>query len=279
MSTSVSPANRVPIFGRRRVCGAAAAALLSALLLAPSAARSAENLLVPGADFSQLALEKGAWCRYVVVDEALGQADSTEVYVGVPSAERTAKGPAFWLEIATRPLGAGGEEAQVLKLLVLESIAGLSEGDSLGDFVLRLYIRKGGRPAEERDPATFKDLSLVVPTAESSWETSEGVMVEAPAGRFTTKKRTRTALEEQEVPTGKVRLIKKSRDDFTVWFSDEVPVFRLVKCVVERWRETETVPRIAGIPVSGRKYSKTTAELAGFGLDAEPVLIIDSPKR
>ena len=53
----------------------------------------------------------------------------------------------------------------------------------------------------------------------------------------------------------------------------------MVKCVVERWRETETVPRIPGVPVSGRQYSKTTAELTGFGKNAEPILPIDSPKR
>jgi hypothetical protein len=251
--------------------------LLMWVLLVPVAGESAENLLVPGADFSQLVVKKGAWCRYVVVDEALGQEDSTEVYVGVSASEATPRGPGFWLELATKPLGTGGDEGQILKLLVLEGITGFSEGDSLGDYVLRLYIKKGTRPIEEVDPKKYEDFSLIVPTAESSWESAEGEAVSTATGRFTCTKKTRAVQDEKEIPTGRVKLIQKSRDDYTVWFSSDVPLFRLVKCVIERSRETDMVPRIAGIPVSGEKYSKTTAELTGFGFDAKPVLSLDSP--
>ena len=253
--------------------------LLLCLLVTPAAAEPAENLLVPGADFSQLVLKKGAWCRYIVVDEALEQEDSTEVYVGVPAAETTPRGPAFWLELATRPLGNGEEEGQILKLLVLEGITGFSKGDSLGDYIVRFYIKKGTRPAEEADPRTYEDFSLIVPTAESLWESFEGVAITTPAGRFSCAKKTRIVQDDREIPTGRVKLIKKSRDDYAVWFDNDVPLFRLVKCVIERSRETDMVPRIAGIPVSGEKYSKTTAELTGFGFDARPVLSLDSRDR
>lgn len=253
--------------------------LLLCLLVTPATAEPAENLFVPGADFSQLVLKKGAWCRYIVVDEALGQEDSTEVYVGVPAAETTPRGPAFWLELATRPLGNEEEDGQILKLLVLEGITGFSEGDSLGDYIVRFYIKKGSRAAEEANPKTYEDFSLIVPTAESSWESSEGVAITTPAGRFSCTKKTRTVQDDREIPTGRVKLIKKSRDDYAVWFDNDVPLFRLVKCVIERSRETDMVPRIAGIPVSGEKYSKTTAELMGFGFDARPVLSLDSPDR
>ena len=261
------------------IWGVGAAVLLVGLVSWPRGSGSAENLLVPGAEFSQLVLERGAWVRYLVVDEALGQEDSSEVYVGIPAVETTARGPAFWLELAIGPVGGNDDETQILKLLVLDGITGFSEGDSLGDYVLRLYIKKGGRPAEEKDPRTYEDLSIIVPTAESSWVSTDGVTVRASGGQFTCTKKTRTVEDEQEIPTGKVRLVRKSRDDFTVWFSNDVPVFRLVKCVVERSRETDTIPRITGIPVSGKKLSRTTAELAGFGFNAEPVLTIDSPQR
>ena len=108
---------------------------------------------------------------------------------------------------------------------------------------------------------------------------TDGIPVTAAGKSFTCTEKTRTVQDDREIPTGKVKLIKKSRDDYTAWFCSDVPVFRMVKCVVERWRETETVPRIPGVPVSGRQYSKTTAELTGFGKNAEPILPIDSPKR
>jgi hypothetical protein len=253
--------------------------LLVCLLVAAGGAHAAESLLVPGADLSQLVLKKGAWCRYAVVDEALGQKDSTEVYVGVPAAESTPQGPAFWLELASRPLGAGDEEGQILKLLVLEAVTRFSEGDSLGDYVVKFYIKKGTRAVEEADPKTYEDFSLIVPTSESSWETIEEVPTTTRAGEFSCVKKTRVVEENKEIPTGRVKLIKKSRDDYTVWFDNSVPLFRLVKCVIERSRETVMVPRVAGIPVSGTQYSKTTAELTGFGSDAKPVLSVESRSR
>ena len=252
---------------------------LGSLLVGTRPGQAAETLLVPGAEFSQLVLEKGAWCRYVIVDEALGQEDSSEVYVGLPAVETTPRGRAFWLELSSTPLGGGEEEGQILKLLVLEGITGFSEGDSLGDYVLELYIKKGARPVEEKDPGTYEDFSLIVATAESSWSTTDAVPATTPAGRFSCTKKTRTVQADQEIPTGKTRLIRKSRDDFEVWFCNDVPVFHLVKCVIERSRETDIVPRIAGVPVGGKKYSRTTAELTGFGLDARPILRIDSPNR
>jgi hypothetical protein len=257
----------------------ASVALFAAIFLWTGEGRATENMLVPGADLSQLVVTEGAWCRYLVLDEALDQEDSTEVYVGLPSRAVTDGGPAFWLEISTKPLNAPESEAQVLKLLVLEAIREFSEGDSLGQYVLQLYIRKGERPAEKTDPATYEDLSLIVPTAESAWESRSGVSVEAAGQRLVCTEKSRTVEEVQEIPTGKVKLIKESRDDYRVWFCNDVPVFHLVKCVVERWRDTETVPRIPGIPVSGSKYSKTTAELTGYGYDAEPILTVDSPNR
>jgi hypothetical protein len=253
--------------------------LLLCLLSVAGGTLAAESLLVPGADLSQLVVKKGAWCRYIVVDEALGQEDSTEIYVGVPATESTPRGPAFWLELASRPLGGGDEERQVLKLLVLEAVTRFSEGDSLGDYVVKFYIKKGTRAVEEADPKTYEDFSLIVPTSESSWESIEEVPTTTRAGEFSCVKKTRVVEENKEIPTGRVKLIKKSRDDYTVWFDNSVPLFRLVKCVIERSRETSMVPRVAGIPISGPQYSKTTAELTAFGSDAKPVLSVESRSR
>jgi hypothetical protein len=69
-----------------------------------------------------------------------------------------------------------------------------------------------------------------------------------------------------------VRLIKTARDDFTVWFCDDVPMFHLARCEISRVRRTETKPIITGIPPSATKNSKTTAELVAFGFDAKPIL-------
>jgi hypothetical protein len=63
------------------------------------------------------------------------------------------------------------------------------------------------------------------------------------------------------------------------WFCDEVPLFRVVKCIVDRSRETKTVPRIASIPVSGKRRSRTTAGFRGLGINTEPVIVAGPGRR
>jgi len=131
----------------------------------------------------------------------------------------------------------------------------------------------------EEDPSEREEFSTIVPTADSSWVTAPGVPVSTEGGHFACEKKTRSAQSDQEIPTGRVKLIKKARDDYTVWFCSELPVFRMAKCVIERSRETYTVPRLTGIPASGVKESRTAAELVAYGFDAKPILIVDSNNK
>jgi hypothetical protein len=252
-------------------------ALLFALftVVSTGTALADNTFFIPGVDFSKLVLEEGAWCRYRVADEALGLIDSSEIYVGVPSRQVTPEGPAFWVEIETRPVGAGNEDSQVLKLLVLERITRFSVGDSLGDYVVKLYNKSGTHPPREEDPKGSKRFSLVIPTTDSSWAATPDVPTVTAGGRFTCIKKERVVVDDKEVPTGNVTLIKRARDDFKVWFCDDIPVFRLARCEIIRFRETETVPPITGIPASGRKISRTTAELVAFGYDARSILPLE----
>jgi hypothetical protein len=236
----------------------------------------ADDFLVPGVDFSKLDLKTGAWCRYLVVDEALDQIDSTEIYVAIPESEMTPQGRAYWVELRSALVGAAPDESEVLKLLILERITEFSEGDLFGDFVLKLYIKRGAGPVENKDPNEYEQFSTIVPTADSSWVTVSDVPAGTSAGNFTCMKKTRSVQTEQEIPTGKVKLIKKARDDYSVWFCADVPVFRMAKCLIERSRETDTVPRLTGIPASGVKESRTAAELVAYGFDAKPILPTDS---
>jgi hypothetical protein len=246
------------------------------IILAHTAAWGAgsdsSTFLIPGVDFSRLTLEKGAWCRYYVADEALGVVDSTEVYIGVTQREMTSHGDAFWVEIESRPRGGSSADADVLKMLVLEKIHSFAEGDSLGQYVVKLYNKSGIHPPQEEDPKQYKDFSLVIPTTDSTWSTTADVPMGTTAGEFSCTMKHRIVNNDKEVQTGDVRLIKTSRDDFTVWFSDDVPMFHLARCEINRVRRTDVRPRITGIPPSATKDSKTTAELVAFGFDAKPIL-------
>ena len=235
-------------------------------------AASVEGFLVPGVDFAKLTFREGAWCRYAVVDEALGQVDTTDIYVAIVQGLETPRGDAYWVEIESRLRGASEEDREVMKLLVLERITKFSDGDSLGDYVLELYIKNGLQSPRREDPKKYKDFSLVIPTTDSTWQATESVSVATLAGEFSCTKKHRLHEDIQEIPTGNITLIKRARDDFAVWFADEIPIFHMAKCEILRLRETDTIPRISGIPVAGGKDSRTTAELTGFGFDAKSLI-------
>jgi hypothetical protein len=241
-----------------------------------SPARGADDaFLIPGADFSRLTLDAGAWCRYLVVDEALDEADSTEIYIGVPQRVETDHGTAYWVEMETRARGAADREPEILKMLILGKIRDCAVGDSLGQYVLRLYIRNGTHPIHEENPRRYEGFSLVVPTTDSTWTSVPDVTIRTGAGEFTALRKQRTVTDDREIKTGKVTIVKKSSDSFSVWFSDQVPVFHLVRCEIDRSRETTTEPRLAGIPVAGDRRSKTTAELTSYGHHAKEILPLE----
>jgi hypothetical protein len=252
---------------------------IAVLLFFPPPSSASNDFIVPGVDFSHMALTSGAWCRYLIVDEALGQVDSTDVYIGLPSREITPRGPAVWVEIETRVRGGRDEGGELMKFLVLEDIVRSTEGDTLADYVLKLYIKKGFGSAAEEDPGKYENFSLIHTALDSSWTYEAEQPVRTPAGDFSCTMKTKVTCEEQHIPTGTVKIIKKVEDRMTVWSSDTVSIFHMVKCVIERSRETETVPRLRGIPVSGKKESRTTAELTGFGFDAKPVMLVGSSPR
>ena len=236
--------------------------------------RSADSFIVPGIDFTKTTLDAGAWCRYVVIDEALGEVDTTDVYIGIPEQENSPYGPAYWVEIESHLRGSGPDGREVMRMLVTEEITGLAEGDSLGSFVLKLYIKSGSNPPQEENPKTYRDFSLVTPTSDSSWTIIEGVSQATAAGDFECTLKERSTTNDREFKTGNITLIKKASDDYSVWFCDDVPVFRLVRCEIDRVRRTETKPHIGGMPTPGDQTSRTTAELVEYGFDAAPLLSI-----
>jgi hypothetical protein len=251
--------------------------LLACLAIAPPSIAHAinDNFFLPGVDVSRIDLIPGAWCRYLVVDKALGINDSTEVYFAVASRAGGSEGDAYWVEIQNMPRGAGSEGAEIYKLLIKGSITQASPQDTLLRYVSRFYIKKGNEPPAAEDPSHLREFSLGPPAPESQWMIESGVTVTTPAGDFLCEKKQLAVAAEKEIPTGRIKLIEKRNDLWTVCFADEVPVFHLVHCRIERCKETKAVPEVPGIPSSGRRESETIVELLGFGFDAEPLVRIE----
>jgi hypothetical protein len=234
----------------------------------------AESLLLPGIDLRHADFKVGSWCRYVVTDEAMGETDSSEVYMAIVGRETTPGGAAYWLEIESGPSGAPEEEREIARALVDERVRTMAEGDSLYHYVTRLYIRKGRGPVETGDPRDLKRLTIVSPTTESDWKTEPRVVVKTPAGELSCDMRHFESDESRDVPTGRVTLKQRRTDRVRVWVSPAVPIFHLAKCDIERTRESKTVPPVRGIPDAGPKRSRTTSVVVAYGQGAKARLSI-----
>jgi hypothetical protein len=94
------------------------------------------------------------------------------------------------------------------------------------------------------------------------------VTLQTPQGRLLCDRKHLVVEDKREIPMGRVTLIKNDSDVYDVWFCEDVPIFRVAKCVIERLRDSRTVPSVPGIPNKEREESRTTVELVGFGSDA-----------
>lgn len=244
----------------------------------------ADSFVLPGVDAADIRLESGRWCRYIVVDEAMGEVDSTSFYIAVLGhqsvrvdgvhADDTRADEAYWVEFESSPVGAPSGERDVTKALISSKIKDYAYGDSLYRYVYEMYIKKGDEPVQPADPYDLKQVTLANPTSESDWIRHPDSTVSTPMGPIVSTWKELTVEEAREIPTGRVTLLQHNVDRFRVWSSEEVPIFSLVKCVIERSRESKTVPAVPGIPTAGARESRTTAVIVDFGDGARPILSV-----
>jgi len=251
------------------------AALVAALAPAGVArAAEAESLLLPGIDMRSVEFTVGAWCRYLVVDEAMGDADSSTVYLAVVGREKTPAGNAYWLEIESSPLGAPPDDRDLARALVDERVRTMAEGDSLYHYISRFYVKKGGGPVETGDPRDLRRLTVVSPAAETDWKLEPESVLSTPAGKLTCQRRHFERDESRDIPRGKVTLTLRKNDRVQVWIAPAIPIFHLARCEIDRTREARTVPPVKGIPDSGPKHSRTTSEIVGRGTGAKALISV-----
>jgi len=235
-------------------------------------------MLLPGLDVRNADFKVGAWCRYLVIDDAEGIVDTTSLYIAVVGvAKGLSGGTAFWLELDNGPYGSPPNERDTARALLSDKIRFRTEGDSLYHYIERLYTRKGLGPVEEADPRNLERFALTPPTSDSNWIVETDQPVETPMGTITCERKTFSVKDSKEIPRGKIRILQKSSDLFDVWTSPEVSLFHLVRCVVQRERESKIVPEMAGIPDTGAKLSKTTSVLIEYGEGAKPLIALPNP--
>ncbi len=238
----------------------------------PAVAEETQSVLLPGLDLRDADLSVGAWCRYLVVDEAMGERDSSSVYIAVVGREKNAESDSYWLEIETAPEGTREADRDVYRLLIDGAVRSMAPDDSLSRYVRRIYIKKGRGEVREGDPNDLARLTIVSPTSDKDWTVVPATTIDTPAGTFSCDMRRFESDVTREIPTGHVKLVQRRVDRVRVWISPRVPIFHLVQCEIERVRESRTIPRVRGIPDAGPRESRTTSILVGSGTGARSLL-------
>jgi len=251
-----------------------AAAAMIVVTSGSSRAAETESLLIPGVDMRKIEFKVGAWCRYRVVDEAMGERDTSIVYLAVVGSEKTARGTAYWLEVESAAAGAPKAERDAARALIDERIKSMAPGDSLHQYISRFYTRKGDGPVEAGDPKQLRRLNMASPGQENVVTAEHDLEITTPAGTFVCMKTSFVAYDARDIPSGRVILKQKRTDRVEVCTSPSVPLFHLVKSEIERTRESRTVPPVRGIPESGPKTSRTTSVLIAHGTGAKPLIQI-----
>jgi hypothetical protein len=245
---------------------------LLGLCAAPAPGAEVESLLLPGIDLRTIEFTVGAWCRYRVVDEAMGLSDTSTVYLAVVGRENVAGAAAYWLEVESIPPGGDRSERDTARALIDERIRDGSAGDSLHAYISRFYTRKGDGAVREGDAGQLRRLRIASPASPSDWTIVPGQSVPTPAGSFVCEKRFFVSTQTRDVPSGRVVLKQKRSDRVEVFTSAKVPLFHLVRSEIVRTRESRTVPPVRGIPETGPKTSRTTSLLVAHGTGARPLL-------
>lgn len=244
-------------------------AVVSVLAIGSARAADAESLLLPGIDIRSIDFAVGTWCRYRVVDEALGQADTSEVMLAIVGRESTPDGPAYWLEIETCPLGGSDDDRDCSRVLVDDRVRTMAAGDSVYHFVRRFYIKKGNGPVEAGDPRDLKRLTVVFPDSGSLVGVMSDMRIRTAAGAINCELSQFETDESRDVPAGRIVIRQRRVDRVKVWVSLVIPVFHLARCEIERLRESKAVPPVRGVPDSGPRTSRTTSEILSYGTGAK----------
>lgn len=251
------------------VCGGICLLIMACM---PAACLALEGFVIPTIAFSHLQIEPGNWCEYLVIEESMGQQDSSMLSLSIPGAGEAADPGYFWFELKGQPLGGAVRDAVIVKLLLSEKIRQFSERDSLGKYVAAIYIKEGDEPVRAGDFEALSRLEQESAGGESPWLAAGKEQLAAGAGDFSCEIFERVVSYEKTVPVRNSKLITTVFDRHRSWFAGEVPLFQMVRYTAERSRNTRMDPPIAGVPVAGARASNTYVELVGFGTGAKTLL-------
>jgi hypothetical protein len=249
------------VSARRRILDALRlAAVIGAALLAPARA-SAVDFLIPGVSVESVALAAGARVAYLVTTESFGAIDSSYIELRVIDH----RGGAFRLEIVSAPYPRTVEGSTTVRVRISDRLSRAATPEELRASIDEIRVKDGAGPFREPSERELDDLDLErlflrrdTGAVESRLDSSR---IAVPAGSFACEGIRISEKETKHVSLGGVEAERGEEETSVVWRSTVVPVWGVVKSVVER--RVWTTSSAARIPAAPRE-TKTVSVLLSY---------------
>ena len=211
--------------------------LLAAVLVHPEPAAGID-FLVPGVSLESLSFNPGARVRYLVTSEVRGSIDSSEVELAVLECHADE----VLLEIISTPVPKIEDEAVTVRMRLDRMVTSISSPAEFKECIREMLIREGTeqfREPSEDEIADYEFERVFLKRDETTVRRDLGTeRIEIPAGVFTCDIVELSMRDQRAVKLGGIDAERVEEEVSTVWLSDEVPFWGMVKSTVERRRET-----------------------------------------
>ncbi len=242
-------------------------ALLALSALIPVLVSGGEaGFLVPGISLGSVDFGSGSFVEYIIVSHAFGVSDTS--IVGISVVDTSAGG--VLLEIFSSPYPISVDETVKICVLLCGAVDTISDREVFLDCIESIHVKEGAgayREPSQEELDEFDIGSLFVDDRDNmDFARLPGGIIDTPAGSFRCDTEEYSKIDRYDVKLGGVDAERMEEVVSTLWLSDTVPLWGLVKCRMERSSHT-TIKGGRGGP--GPSPTVTESILYSYGSIAE----------
>jgi len=221
------------------------------------------DFILPGLFLDSLSVRESCSVRYLVVNEAFGEKDSTELMIDYDPHS----GDLPEIRILSMPLAGGQEDTFLVRISFKRLPENIHSPDEFRDCIEEILFKSGDQPLrhpteEELKKVGFNEL-FSKPGFNEGPVSMKGELVKTSLGDFKCKVREFKRVTKKKVRLGGIDALKMDEIHVTLWKSVEIPIFNLVKSRIERRR----IIKPAGpgdFEISKPRVTVTTAYIIGY---------------
>ncbi|RKZ06779.1 hypothetical protein DRQ05_04195 [bacterium] len=245
----------------KRIILISAASLLLAVL--PARSNAKVDFLLPGLGLDGVALQPGSKVSYLVESTAFGVTDSTLLNISI---DRDIN-HSILVSVVSSPYPFSSEDAVTVLLRFAPGTVEIRDAARFHSALEEILVKEGEQDFRRPTDKEIKDFGiddLFIPRSSGmKVVVGDSAVVETPSGTFYCQVASYSEHKEELLNLGGVRAKKVEEVKTTIWQSNDVPIFHLVKSRLERAKSISSDSEAKGRP-AGADVTITRAILISF---------------